>query len=237
MKTNNLKEMLKTYKLTDKEIDDIVRIVEYIFIHPEFQKRLSDKYAHHGNMSLGEHTIEDMVFTYKLSKKIKKINYNLSLALKIAMFHDLYTYPWQNNDFARLNKFNNKHGFRHPVEAIINACTWFPNDFEDEEDAKIIIDGVVHHMFPLPVLIVDNIVVNNRELSNFDLFQKLPENIQNMIMEATNKNHFLSFSWKKASYLEGRIVSRADKKSSLGEFKNIHDIFALLTGKNKSLKK
>ena len=34
--------------------------------------------------------------------------------------HDLYTLPWQNNFEAKVDKFYNKHGFRHSIEALIN---------------------------------------------------------------------------------------------------------------------
>ncbi len=45
------------------------------------------------------HILEDTVTTYLLYKrKIKdKESFNLPLALRIAMLHDLYTESWQNN--------------------------------------------------------------------------------------------------------------------------------------------
>lgn len=241
MNFKELKEVLIIYKLDDVEINEIEHIVGHIFKHPEFQKRITDKYPHHGKMTLGLHILEDVILTYKFSKiylsKEKSSNYRLDLALKIAMFHDLYTMPWQNNAFAKFKKFYNRHGFSHPVEAVINSCTWFKEDFIVEEDARIIIDGIIHHMFPLPVVIMDNKIVNNRELNNFDLFKKLPENIQELIFESSSRNKFLGLSWSKSKYLEGRIMAKADKKSSLREFNNINGVIALITGKNKSLKK
>lgn len=237
MKTEDLRLILSNYKLNKDEIDEIIKIVEHIFIHPEFQKRLTNKYLHHGNMTLGQHILEDTILTYKLSKNYLNNNYRLDLAIKISMFHDLYTMPWQNNELAKFNKFYNKHGFRHPVESVINAYTWFEKDFENREDARIIIDGVIHHMFPLPVIVMDNKIINNRELNNFDLFRKLPEDIQNIIFESTSRCRFLNLSWSKTKYLEGKVVSKADKKTSLKQFNNIYGIIALVTGKNKSLRK
>lgn len=238
---DNLVDILKSYSLTEEEINEITNIIEYIFKHLEFQKRLTSDYPHHGDTSLGQHILDDTVLTYQLSKKYlnksNDNNYRLDLALKISMFHDLYTYPWQNNNFAKDNKFFNKHGFRHPVESVINSCTWFKEDFINESDAKILIDGIIHHMIPLPVIIIDNIVVNNRELNNFDSFKKLPENLQNLIIESTNQNKFLNLSWKKSKYKEGRIMAKADKKASLKEFNNLFDVMALITGKNKNLRK
>ena len=43
----------------------------------------------------------------------------------------------------------NKHGFVHPIEAVVNAITWFPQYFKTKEKTVIIIDGIIHHMFPL----------------------------------------------------------------------------------------
>ena len=80
---------------------------------------------------------------------------NLKIAIYIAMFHDLYEEPWQNNIKSKGKKFKNLHGFTHPIEAVVNAITWFPNIFQDEEESLMIIDGIIHHMYPLPVRAID----------------------------------------------------------------------------------
>lgn len=237
MNAVDLRLILSNYKLTENEIDDIVKVVNHIYIHPEFQKRLTKEFLHHGNMTLGQHIIEDTITTYKLSKKYLNNNYRLDLALKISMFHDLYTMPWQNNELAKENRFTNKHGFRHPVEAVINAYAWYKEDFENTIDAKIIVDGIIHHMFPFPVIVMDNRIINNRKLNNFELFKSMPEDIQDLIFESTSRCNFLNLSWSKTKYLEGKIMAKADKKSSLKQFNNLYGIFALVTGKNKSLRK
>ena len=233
MSINDLKLFLRNNNLNDDEIEEIINIIKDILNHPEFQIRLTDKYLHHGKTTLGIHILEDVILTYKYAKKTNK-NIRIDLAIKIAMFHDLYCEPWQNNELAKNNSFYNKHGFRHPVEAVINAYTWFKNDFNNIDDASIIIDSIIHHMYPLPVIIMDGI--ENRELNNYLEFKKMPKNVKDIIIKSTNRNRFLKLSWSKSKYLEGRIVSRADKKASLKEFNNINSVLALITGKNNTIK-
>ena len=227
----DLKEILKEYDLTKEEINEIVNVIGHIYNSDFFQIRMSNKYLHHGNMTLGRHILEDVVLTYKLSKKVKRKDYNQNITLKIAMFHDLYTESWQNNPNKK--KFINKHGFRHPIEAVINAYSYFKDDFTDYEE--IIIDGIIHHMYPFPVIILNNDKINNRELNNYDLFVKLPKRIKEIIYKSTNRNKLFNLSWSKSKYLEGKIVSKADKKASLKEFNNLSGIVALITGKNKTI--
>lgn len=59
------------------------------------------------------------------------------------MFHDLYERPWQNSGIKK-ERLTNRHGFVHPIEAVINANTWYPKYFESDLKSKIIIDGVIH---------------------------------------------------------------------------------------------
>ena len=53
-----------------------------------------------------------------------------------------------------------------------------------------------------------------------------------MIIEASNRNKILSLSLSRSKYLEGRIVSKADKQVSLGkELKSINSLQACITGR------
>ena len=54
--------------------------------------------------------------------------------------------PFWHHDCKTIGE--NKHGFIHPIEAVVNAITWFPNIFLDEHDSLMIIDGIIHHMYP-----------------------------------------------------------------------------------------
>ena len=239
MEVNSFVDILNRYDLTTEDIDFIKNRLEKIYNHPEFQRRMTEAFMHHGDTILGNHIIDNVVWTYKLGKKYKEKKddrFRLDLAILIAMLHDLYTLPWQNNHLAKMKHFANKHGFRHPIEAVINSVSWFIEEFQIDEDAKVIIDGIIHHMNPFPVAVIDNIIVNNRELNNFDLFQKLPENIKEYIIESSSRNKFLNFSWGGSIYKEGKIMSKADKKASLKEFKNVSGVIALVTGKNKTIK-
>ena len=233
----------KIKKIVDKYLKDetdkkkFYDIVNPIIDHKEFQIRLTNEFLHHSDITLGEHIIEDALLTYKYCKKSKK-KVNIDIAVKIAMFHDLYTIPWQNNKKnTKVKNFTNKHGFRHPVEAAINACYWYPSEFKNEEKAKMIIDGIIHHMYPLPVTRFNNNNINKCEIKNFDRFLEIPDNLKKIIYESCNRGKLFKVSLCRSKYKEGRILSKMDKKSSLKQIKNVSSAFALLTGKNKSIKK
>lgn len=220
--------------LSDEEKDELYYIIKKIVAHPEFIERMTDKYLHHSDVTLGEHIIDDACITYQLCQKRKKIN--VSVAVKIAMFHDLYTIPWQNNKNAKVTKFHNKHGFRHPIEAVINAYNWYPELFPNNLETKKIIDGIIHHMFPLPVTKVKSLKRNKNELKNFDEVENLPDYIKEAIIESTSRGGLINFSLSRSKYIEGRILSKADKKVSRKEIKNVSSAKALITGKNKKIK-
>lgn len=233
-----LNNILDKYGLNEDEKKELISIIKDIFNHKEFQKRMSDNFPHHGNITLGEHILEVTVVTYILSKKYKdNPNYSLKTALKIAMLHDLYELPWQNNKEAKTKKLFTKHGFRHPIEAAINANTWYPDLFETNEEEVKIIDGIVHHMFPFPVSNLEDFSSNKLELKNYDKFMRLSKFKKDIINLSTNKNKLLVISVARSSYLEGRVMSRADKIVSKENFKqkNIFDLISLLTGHNINL--
>ena len=87
--------LMKKYKLANKEIEEILKIINSIYLHEEFQRRMTSEFLHHDKITLGEHIIEDTIVTYLLSKKhIDTPDFNLDIALKTSMLHDLYTLPW-----------------------------------------------------------------------------------------------------------------------------------------------
>ena len=235
-----LTNMLDKYDINDDEHRELIHIIKPIYTHPEFEKRLGVDFPHHGKISVGEHILEDTIKTYLLSKiyvkKKKKNDYSIRTALYIALFHDLYTIPWQNNKEAKVNKFRDAHGFRHPIEAVINAYTWFPEVFNKSNTLRII-DGIIHHMYPLPVIVFNNDSENKRELKNYKLYRELPDDIKKAIYDSTHRDVIGNFSLARSKYMEGRIMSRADKYVSIRQIKNIYDLVSLVTGKNKSLKK
>ena len=235
---NNLEKikiLYNQYHLNKSDEEYLNKIIYPLFIHDEFQKRMEKPFLHHSNISLGEHIIEDTILTYLYSKKYqrkkRKYNYQIELAVKISFLHDLYTNPWQNS-LRKEKYFFNKHGFVHPLEAVINAYYWYPFLFEKESDAQIIIDGIIHHMFPLPVRIIDNKKFN---IQNKQLFDELPLNIKRMINNSLNRKKLGVISFSRCKYKEGRIMSKADKYVSLKQIKNFQSFKALFTGKNKSI--
>ena len=229
---NFINFLFQKYKIKEEEKELILKIIKPIIEHPEFQRRCTSKFLHHGSITLGEHILEDTIVTYKLSRKyLKNKNYNIDAALKIAMFHDLYTIPWQNNkEQAKVKRFFNKHGFRHPLEAVINAYTWYTELFDDK---KIIIDGILHHMYPLPV----TCLTKEAELKNNDLVKKLPEDIIHYIIDSTNRGRIWKISLARSKFKEGRIMAKADRYVSFRQIKNFSNLVSLLTGYNKKLKK
>ncbi len=232
------KAFAKGYKLANADIKKLWKIIEPIATHPEFVKRCNKPYFHHDIKMLGDHILCDAIVTFKLATKLKKNDYsmkdiNIDDAVVIAMFHDLYELPWQNINIKKIMR--NKHGFVHPIEAITNAITWFPKYFETKEKSMIIIDGVIHHMFPLAVRAIDN---TDMELNNKEKYDKLPSKYKDMIKLSTNIGKIGPYSLRKSTFIEGRIMSKADKivafKKDIGSF---NGYLALLCGKNKNINK
>ena len=230
-----LDNLLNKYSLSQKDKKEFKKMVLPIIKHNEFQKRMNNPFYHHGNITLGEHIIEDSIVTYMLSKK-KKENYRTDLALKISMFHDLYTVPWQNNKEAKVQHFFHKHGFRHPIEGVINAMNWYPEYFEDIHESEIIIDGILHHMFPLPVL-SSRIIDDKLELKNYVMYYNIPSDYQNIIINSLKRKKLGAISISRSKYLEGKTMAKADRIVSRKEIRNFSSMKALLTGHNKKLNK
>ena len=223
------------YNLTLSDIKKIDKIIKPIYKHKEFRRRLTKEFLHHSDITLGEHILADTIVTYKLCKKSKK-EVDIDTALIIAMMHDLYTKQWQNSIENKNKKFLNKHGFNHPLEAIINAINWYPEYFKDIDKANIIIDGVIHHMYPLPVRVF-NPTNNNMELNNYELIKNIDKNLLDIMIRSTSRKRRGKISISRSKYIEGRILSKADKKVSIRQIKNVRSAKALVTGKNNSLKK
>jgi len=236
---NIVNSLFNKYNLSYDDRDYLNKIMFPIISNSNFKRRLTNEFLHHSDITLGEHIIEDTIVTYLLSKKYlaKKNNqYRIDLAVKIALLHDLYTIPWQNNKEAKVHHFFSKHGFRHPVEAVINSITWYPELFNDKDDANIIIDGIVHHMYPLPVRRVNENKIEKTELKNIDNYNRLSESYKDMIINSLNRKKIGVISFSKSKYREGKIMSKADKLVSYKQIKNFASAKALLTGHNKKIK-
>ena len=223
------------YSLNKSDQDYLNTLIFPIIDNSNFKVRMTNEFMHHGKITLGEHILEDTIKTYVLLKK-KKTKYQSDLAIKIALFHDLYTIPWQNNEEAHVHHFFSKHGFRHPVESAINAITWYPEIFENTRDAEIIIDGIIHHMFPFPVRRI-NKKIDKVELKNLDNYNLLSNNYKRLINDSLNRGRFGILSICHSKYREGRIMAKADRIVSRDQIKDISSFKALFTGHNKKLHK
>lgn len=232
-----LENILNKFKFSFEDKKIFKKMIKNIFNHKEFQRRMNGEYKHHDNISLGHHILEVAAKTYLLSKKyVSDSNFDIDVAVKIAMFHDLYELPWQNNPEAKVKHFSNKHGFKHPVEAVINSVSWFPAEFKNDEKLDKIIDGIIHHMYPLGVTCFKDEEVNCMELKNFDKIVNLKDIQKEVLYKVTNRCKICNLSICKSKYKEGKIVSKADKIISMSNFKNISSLTSLLTGHNKNLK-
>lgn len=229
--------LLDKYGLKQNEKEKLLSIIKPIFEHDEFQRRLTSEFYHHDQITLGEHILEVTILTYLLAKKDKKAD--LEYALNIAMLHDLYCQPWQNNPNSKSRKFYYGHGYRHPIESVINSSIWFPDIFKEGKKTKIITDGIVHHMYPLPVMRFKENEINMHELKNFKYTKKMNQLVKESLIESSNRSATRNLSITPSQYIEGVIVSNADKIVTLGNFKgsNINGIVSLITKKNKNLEK
>ena len=152
------------------------------------------------------------------------------------MFHDLYELPWQNSGLIK-SRIQNRHGFTHPIEAAINAVTWFPEYFQNEDEATILIDGIIHHMYPFPVRSLKEGFMET-ELNNLEKINNLPINLKNIIINSSSRKNIFRVSFSKSLYNEGRIVAKADKIVALRKEKpNFNTYMASITGKNLNLLK
>ena len=236
IKDNEFHELCTKLKITLKEEEEIRSIIAHIENHDEFQKRLTDEFPHHGEKTLGEHILTTAIVAYRMAKK-KQVDLNTTLT--IAMFHDLYTLPWQNSTIKDAH-FSNKHGFRHPIEAIINSNVWFPDAYKDEEQARKIIDGIAHHMYPFPVSRWQNATNDNPnplELRNIELLPQIKEPVIELITETTSRGAIGPYSFAPATTKEGRIVCIGDNIASAKDIPitDWHSLTALVTGRNKGL--
>lgn len=231
-----LKKIFESYNLSKSDQIEIYDTIKDIFLHDEFQRRLGKEFLHHGDTTLGEHILKDTTLTYILSKRLKNNeNYNIKYALTIAMLHDLYTKPWQNSGIIKEKQYH-RHGFLHPIEAAINSATWFEDVFEGDK-GEVIMDGIVHHMYPLPVTVYYDNENNDLELLNYEESRKLPNRIKEMLVKSTSRGKIGPVSLTPSKYKEGRVMSVADKISSITgkEIRNIGDLTALYTGNNPNL--
>jgi uncharacterized protein len=113
-------------------------IAKPILENEEFQKRKN--YAHHGNISVYDHSLKVAHVAFKICKFLRiKNEKNVIVA---ALLHDFYDKPWQ--DSKEKKPFLKKHGFVHAHEALLNAQKHFPNLMN-----KRIENAIERHMFPL----------------------------------------------------------------------------------------
>ena len=234
---NIFMNLIKSYGLTNKERKEFLKITYKIFRHKEFQRRMTKEFSHHNDITLGKHSIEVALSTYLDSKKkqLKGINVNIDVSVKIAILHDMYELPWQNNTESSSKRLFHKHGFRHPIEAAINAIYYYPDLFKDDKEALMIIDGIIHHMYPLAVPSISTFNKNEVELKNFEKTKYIEERLLNYIIYSTNRGRLGKLSICMSKFIEGKIVCISDTKVSISNFEKLKGVTALVTGVNKNI--
>jgi len=228
-----LNKIFDRFKVNETDRKEIIKIILPIISHEEFINRCHVKlYPHHDNISLGEHIMSVAVVSYLKAKKKYNDKDTISLCVIIAMFHDLYELPWQNAKSKK--KLFNKHGFVHPIEGIINAINWYPDYFKDLERSKLIIDAVIHHMYPFPArcIIGD---IESLDLNNYEKFYMLDDCYKEMIIASSNRHKVGCISICRSYYKLGDIVSKADKTVSFNNDLKLSKLITLITGVNKDL--
>lgn len=239
---DNIREVnsiLDKYNLSSSDRKIFWDIIYPIFIHEEFQRRMNPEvYPHHDKISLGNHIISDAAVSFILAKRKKDKNKDIDIrtTVLVAMFHDLYELPWQNVIIPR-SMYVNKHGFTHPIEAIINASTWYPEYFNDSETASKIVDGVVHHMWPFPVRAIDS-EIEKLDLNNPAKWYLIDEKLREMITASSMRSYFKKFhvSICRSLYDEGKTMSDSDKIVSISNIESLNGVLAFVTGKNPDVK-
>lgn len=126
-------------KFTKDEEKEYYNIVKIILNNKEFQKRKT--YAHHGKISVYDHSLEISKRAYLFTKK-RNLDYK-SAAIG-GLLHDFYYKPWQDDHTKR--NFFQQHGFVHAKEALENSKKHFPELMNDKIE-----NIILRHMFPLNI--------------------------------------------------------------------------------------
>ncbi len=122
---------------SQKNDKEFYEIIAPIINSKEFKKR--KKFAHHGEITVYDHSLAVAKLSYKIAKKF---HLNYKEAAIGGLLHDFYRHPWQNNKEKK--SFFNKHGFTHANDAFLNASYFYPNYM-----SKRIENIIKSHMFPL----------------------------------------------------------------------------------------
>lgn len=180
--------------------NDYYEIVKDILENDEFKKRKN--YAHHGSISVYDHSLKVSMIAYELSKKIKGAD-SKSVAIG-ALLHDFYDKPWQIKKAK--TKFTKKHAFTHAGEALENTKKVFPEYINDKVE-----DIIEKHMFPLnitpPKYIESWIVTAVDKYVSMEVFRK-PEFFLYLVGLKNNSPAFVDGDLNKDIVLIKNIVNR-----------------------------
>ena len=123
-----------------KEFDpEFMSIIYDIICHEEFQKR--KKFAHHGEISVYEHSLKVSYRSYKIAKFFHLNYHDAAIA---GILHDFYERPWQ--EIKEKQKFFEQHGFTHAQNSLNNCRKYFKQYLNLQIE-----NAILRHMFPLNI--------------------------------------------------------------------------------------
>ena len=93
-------------------------------------------FIQHGNITTYAHVLNVVCMSYRINKTVRLHADRRSLVLG-AFLHDYYLYDWHDRSAHK-----RLHGFRHPVDALINARRQYRLTSREE-------NIIVSHMWPL----------------------------------------------------------------------------------------
>ena len=160
---------MKKKEYIDTEFNNITN---NIVKHEEFQKRKN--FAHHGDISVYEHSLKVAYRSYKIAKFFH-INYQD--AAIAGLLHDFYEKPWQ--EIKEKQKFFQQHGFTHARNSLENCRKYF-NEYLNPQ----IENAILRHMFPLnirpPRYKIGWVVTISDKIVSLEVF-KYPKKLLNLI--------------------------------------------------------
>lgn len=99
------------------------------------------KYRQHCDITTYEHCKNVAYMSYRICKKL---NLDYVSAARAGMLHDLFLYDWREK--REINKFTDKHAFKHPKIALDNAKTITALTAKEE-------DIILKHMWPVTLML------------------------------------------------------------------------------------
>lgn len=129
---------------------EFIMITKDILDHPEFQK--TKEIIHHGkDNNVYTHSVSTAIFAYRVAKRFKLSETDISSITRAALLHDFVGYDWRDGKpdnicYKGFKRIWHTHIFQHGFSAAENASGYF--DLSKKQT-----DAIKKHMFPLVPMI------------------------------------------------------------------------------------